>query len=466
MPKPFLPESTKQTIINGIDVLYEKLKLRLLGSFYAPQIRIDPVNYDKTLTLPGLYTAAYLNADPLHRPALSSVQSLASVAESYINASAEKTKAQALFSVDNALKDASVDEDFDYEKELNSSLLNVFDQAHGEVKKVVETELQRAKTVGLQDGILDVMQSQGFDDPTVAFMTKKDAFVCKYCKEFFLQKDGITPRVYKLSELGSGYLNRKSPQPVMPPVHPNCFLYGTGRVYTSKGFKKIKNVSFGDKVYTHQKRFRGVENTLNFLKVPYQGPYYEIKSHAGSRDNVCVTPDHKVFTANGMKPISQVNQYNEKLVKMVKNCVVCYKPMLFNHPKYFCSNDCRNKAFGNLGLYLEKIDSQKFELEEFSAEHLITHHHKTKPTFLYDITVKMDHSLVYNGLVTNNCRCLMIGIYPGFGFNSSGVLEYKSEGYDEYKHQNALGKSLMDVKQILEHNCNEHRDNELLAYFK
>ncbi len=267
MKKAFLPESTKKTIVNGIDVLFESLKQRLLGSFYSPKIKIDNLTHDKLLSLPGLYTSAYLDAAPNNRPTASTVQALADVAESYINSSAEKTKANAMANVNNALKDAFSNKDFNYEKVLNNALVDVFDQAHGEVKKVVETELHRAKTIGLQEGILDVMQSQGIDDPTVAFLTRKDAFVCKFCKSFFLQPDGVTPRVYKLSELSSGYLNKKSPKPVLPPVHPNCFLHGEGRVYTQKGFKKIRNVSFQDKVYTHVMRWRSVVNTLNYLNI-------------------------------------------------------------------------------------------------------------------------------------------------------------------------------------------------------
>jgi len=622
MANPLLPQSTEKLIARNIDEIYERLKQRLFGFFYEPKINLG-VKSDKTLSLPGLYASAYADSGATNKPSIDAMRALTSVAESYINSAAEKTKAKAISSVIDALSSAQNQEDFNYENELNSALLNVFDQAHGDTKKVVETELQRTKTVGLQQGILDVLKDQGFDDPTVAFLTRQDAMVCKYCKMFFVNDDG-TPKVYKLSELGSGFLDRKSPKPILPPVHPNCFLYGTGRVYTNKGFKRIKNVSFNDKVMTHEMRWCKVVNTLNFLKTPYQENYYEIRPTPGGTESVCVTPDHEVFTNNGFKPISEINYLDDKLVRVVKKCIVCSKRILFNYPKYFCSDICRDKALGCGSKYIHQFPNDELELEEFSPAGAVFHHNKTEPTFLYDITVQTDHSLMYNGLVTKNCRCiydgdaeiiliqgtkklkdveigdyvlthngrfkkvlatfgktgikpkeddeiyavwffdkygekkmlrttgdhllmtpkgwirvdqltkkdklfivdyghkirdeqtnylfketdiwlinkvelkekwyngkeirlydiqveddasfvvngvvshncLMVAVYPGFGFNSKGELAYKSEGYDEYAQQKSLKKSVLDIKTMLEHDCNEHRDNDLLAYLK
>jgi len=465
MAKNFLLPGTQKIINSNIDLIFEKLKQRLLGGFYEPKIFINE-NSDKVLSLPGLYTSAFLNASSRNRPDLSTVQSLASVTESYIDSAAEKMKAKALTSVIESLKNASMSEDFNYEKELNKLLLNIFDQTHGETKKILETELQRTKTIGLQDGILSAMQSHGVEDPTVAFITRKDKFTCKYCKEFFLQDDDITPKVYKLSELSSGYLNKKNPSPVLPPVHPNCFLFGDGRVYTDKGFKRIRNITFNDQVYTHKARFKPVSNTLNFIKTPYHGNFYEIKPYIGSAESVCVTPDHKVLTNYGMEKICDIEFNKHKLVRLVKKCLYCKEKITYNFPKLFCSTKCRDKVLNNMADYIDLLHDKKLEFEEFSANDLITLHEKSEPTFLYDITVEQDHSLIYNGLVTHNCRCVMIGVYPGFGFNSSGGLEYKSVGYDEYLHQKTLKKNINDISTIFNHDCKDHQNKDLLDCFE
>lgn len=455
--KPFISESVQRSINLTIDQLFARLKIRLLGPFYHDDALLRTFTHDKTLSLPGIYMSAYADAAPNGRPALSALQSLAAVTESYIDSAAERTKAKALGSVQNALDGAARQDDYNYELSLHSALHNVFDQAHGEVKRVVETELQRTKTIGLQEGILDVMASQGIDDPTVAFAVKKDKFLCKYCHDFFLLDDGITPRVFKLSELGAGYLDKKNPKPVLPPVHPNCFLYGQGRVLTDKGFKRIKNVSFGDSVLTHKNRYKPVQNTLNFLKNPYSRNFYQIKLRTTDSLSICVTPDHEVLTDSGMKPVFKVDALQDRLVKIIKKCVVCSKKMDFTHPHYFCSEDCRDKMFLDVPRYIEKLDNDKPEFVDFSARNLVIHHETTDPTFLYDITVQDDHSLTYNGLVTKNCRCLLFGVYSGFGFNKAGVLEYKQDGYDEYENQKSLRKHI-DFSKMVKHDCNEHRD--------
>lgn len=460
--KPFISDNIKQSINFNIDQLFSRLKIRLLGPFYQNDNLLNTFNHDKTLSLPGIYISAYADTAPNLKPTYNALQSLAAVTESYIDSASERTKARAINAVQNALQSAARQDDFDYESSLNGALHNVFDQAHGEVKRVVETELQRTKTIGLQEGILDVMASQGIDDPTVAFAVKKDKFLCKYCRDFFLHDDGVTPVVYKLSELSAGYLDKKNPTPVLPPVHPNCFLYGQGRVLTNKGFKRIKNVSFGDTVLTHKNRYRGIENTLNFLKNPYSKNFYQIKLNTTDSQSICVTPDHEVLTDSGMKPIFKVDPFHDRLVKIVKKCIGCSKKMNFAHPQYFCSKECREGVFNNIPKYIDKIKEEKVEVVDFPARDLIIHHERTEPTFLYDITVKEDHSLTYNGLVTKNCRCILFGVYNGFGFNKAGVLEYKHDGYDEYEAQKGMKKNI-DITKMVKHDCNEHR--ETLSFF-
>ena len=60
----------------------------------------------------------------------------------------------------------------------------------------------------------------------------------------------------------------------------------------------------------------------------------------------------------------------------------------------------------------------------------------------------------------------MIGVYPGFGFNSSGGLEYKSVGYDEYLHQKTLKKNINDISTIFNHDCKDHQNKDLLDCFE
>jgi very-short-patch-repair endonuclease len=49
----------------------------------------------------------------------------------------------------------------------------------------------------------------------------------------------------------------------------------------------------------------------------------------------------------------------------------------------------------------------------------------------YCLTVEDDESFIAKGIVSHNCRCLMLTILPGYGY-INGQISYVSEGYDYY----------------------------------
>jgi hypothetical protein len=456
MTKKILPNSAKSLINDEIAKVFERLKIRLLSPFYKPSIDLGNIKHDKFLSMPGLYLSAYQDANPDTKPSLDALKGLIKVAENYINVQEQKLKDKALETVEQALQDASIEPDFDYQQELNQALLNVFDQTQNATKQVLETELQRVKTVGLQEGTIDLLERQGITDPTVAFLTRKDEFVCKFCKEFYMLDDGVTPRVYKLSELKGGYLNKKNPSPHLAPMHPNCFLTTDGKVLTEKGWKPLKFVAIGDKVLTHKLQFKKVINTMNWDMTLYRKDFYSVKLNSKDEKAIFVTPDHQFWTDSGLKAIKDIDPTKDHLIKLVQNCVYCNKKTDLQGPKLFCKADCRDNFLANIVDNVDKLESVKYEAEAFKPINLIWHHKEAEPTFLHDITVEDDESFFINGLSTKNCRCLMIAIYPGFGFDSSGKLTYVAQDHDEHKNQNKFRKSISDA-EFINHNCDDHR---------
>ena len=449
---PKLPPSTQKMIEKEIAKIFESLKVRLLSPIYQPNkdLILKPISHDKILSLPGMFASAYANTNNADKPSMEAVKGLVKVTEAYVDAAKEKATERAITAVREALTNSS-NEDFNYEQELNDALINVFDQAHGETKKVVETELHRAKTVGLQEGILDVMIEQGIDDPTVAFLTRQDAYVCKYCKEFYCLPDG-TPRVYKLSELKSGYFDRKAPEPVAAPLHPNCFLSSEGRILTKNGFKRLAYVKMGDEVLTHKMRYQKVINTLNWNKTPYRGAYTTLKLHSNNEAGLLMTPEHQLLTPTGMRQVSQLRE-NDKLIKVVEHCVTCNKTFNYDSPKLFCNKTCRDKFLNNVTEYADNLSNVKFKTEEFAIQS-INHYKSSHPTFLHDITVEEDESFFINGIASKNCRCLMISIFDGFGFDN-GKLQYISSDHDEWENQKQFRKSISE--DFLNHDCNDKK---------
>lgn len=92
--------------------------------------------------------------------------------------------------------------------------------------RVVHTEMWNAKVQGEANAIVDnesPLSQKGKD--TLVF--KRPAHnACNKCKQLYLERDGITPKVFKLSEMqafGTNYgLKQADWKPVVGTVHPNC----------------------------------------------------------------------------------------------------------------------------------------------------------------------------------------------------------------------------------------------------
>lgn len=92
--------------------------------------------------------------------------------------------------------------------------------------RVAHTEMWDAKIQGESEAILNnesPLSKQGAD----TLVYKKPAHnACAKCKQLYLEKDGITPRVFKLSELiayGTNYGKKQADWvPTVGTLHPNC----------------------------------------------------------------------------------------------------------------------------------------------------------------------------------------------------------------------------------------------------
>jgi len=70
--------------------------------------------------------------------------------------------------------------------------------------------------------ITRVAESLNDNDPTVFFIMTKDARTCKECIRLHLMDDGVTPRLWKFSQLKQGYHKRGENNPSAFGLHPHC----------------------------------------------------------------------------------------------------------------------------------------------------------------------------------------------------------------------------------------------------
>jgi hypothetical protein len=119
----------------------------------------------------------------------------------------------------------------------------LWDSIRSSVERVVETENEHAKTIGIKEGIDQINASFGIDDPVVCFVPTGDDYVCDECRRLHLLPDGVTPRVWRSSEVESGYHKRGVDRPSWQLLHPHCRC-ALATVLKGFGFDKGGKVTF------------------------------------------------------------------------------------------------------------------------------------------------------------------------------------------------------------------------------
>ena len=138
---------------------------------------------------------------------------------------------------------------------LASRLREKTGDLHRDWLRTAKTELSNALNLGAADSIIARNREKGTDEIQVYKIAHLDAALCPYCRKFYVETDGITPKVYTMTELmanGSNF-GRKAPdwKPTIGATHPNerCELVELPKGF---GFEPGSNRStFMGEDYTH-----------------------------------------------------------------------------------------------------------------------------------------------------------------------------------------------------------------------
>lgn len=194
------------------------------------------------------------------------------------------------------------------------------------------------------------------EDAEVYFDVLKGA--CKHCVALYLEDPDdpdSRPKVFKLSEIleNGNNIGRKVADwlPTVSPIHPYCFNSPSVLIYTSRGWKKIKDIEVGDLVLTHRGRFRKV--TQLFVR-DYDGTdIYEIKYKTNFKNNRTVhriTGNHPVLTTRGWKRVDELT-ISDKLFVPTVICKECGgKTRLSTYAQNSLASICENCRRRNVAL--------------------------------------------------------------------------------------------------------------------
>lgn len=246
-----MTKSLQRTIKDAISKTFGSLKLNLLGPNKVDRSMIFSVkNFDPNNTLAAHYLeAATINSvDPRMAADGQTISKLLDVSENYLDNMEQKAKsditrlvADAYSNLENKAKMQQVGvptivdspEGREIMRNLKQDLAKYLAKLNSAAENLVAHEINNTQNMGAFDGILNAAKNIGENDPTVFKIGVMDNNRCKYCIKLWTI-DGVTPRVYKLSELsatpGNDY---KNPSPSISPTHINCRDVIT---YLSRGF--------------------------------------------------------------------------------------------------------------------------------------------------------------------------------------------------------------------------------------
>jgi hypothetical protein len=206
-------------IHRAVDEVFDRVKVRVLGPQSVPK-RIY-VSHAQHYSIPGIFGAASKEEGVV--PNLETLQQLLQVAGGYVDSLRERTKARVVREVQAALSEAHRGGvETDLPTVLGGRLSRVWSDTVSGARKIIDAEVQHTKNIGLMEGALKISAAQGVDDPVVFFVVVRDGALCAECKRLHLLEDGAAPRVWKLSEVGSGYHRRGDPNPKVGGLHPHC----------------------------------------------------------------------------------------------------------------------------------------------------------------------------------------------------------------------------------------------------
>jgi hypothetical protein len=222
---PTLTKGAVRMIHQAVDRVFDKVKGRVIGPDFISSRRDKDifVGYRPDLSLPGIYRQAAMEEATVGNETV--VHGLAKVAEGYIDAQREVTKAKVLRSVNAWLTDSAKRRDkANIETVLGGELADVWGRVMADVTKIVDTEGTAARNLGTLEGITKVNVSAGIEDPVVYFVVVRDKafWECGECPRLHLLADEVTPRVWRLSEVSSGYHKRGENAPCTTGLHPHC----------------------------------------------------------------------------------------------------------------------------------------------------------------------------------------------------------------------------------------------------
>jgi very-short-patch-repair endonuclease len=179
---------------------------------------------------------------------------------------------------------------------------------------------------------------------------------------------------YPVSKSGNVELSLKGSIPNMieegsGPFDMKCLVSPYAKIFTSKGYKFIKDIKVEELVLTHEGKMKRV---LKTWKVKNDDEFvYRIKAFRGNW--VTITENHPILTTNGWKQAKDLDENLDRVLVRATTCGYCGKLFEYgmNEHNTYCSKSCAAKS--NNQLYRQKgrpdlLQSSRISISEKASE--------------------------------------------------------------------------------------------------
>jgi hypothetical protein len=341
-----ISSTSKETINKIVEQLFDRIALQFIGNI--PRLKEAKrliISSQPHFGLSHLFIQAMLNRKP-NEVESDVLKSILLSADGYIQSLKNKTQSNLVESLDGLARTAKLQDRKISQEEVQSVLDEEFKKAGSHLKLIAESESTKFRNLGTAMDITKVASSIGDDDPTVFFIMVRDNVTCRECIKIHTV-DGITPRLFKLSQLKSGYHKRGEDSPSFFGLHPHCFTEDM-KLHTSEGLisikelflsqssvtvcvdKRIANRKYGNNQYgkiiagqTWLDRHKSGVNLFNATNVYDTGVQNCLKITLSNGFSISVSEGHEMWVdddKNGLKIQAKELKINDKIPLISGEC--------------------------------------------------------------------------------------------------------------------------------------------------
>jgi hypothetical protein len=217
-----ISSQSKDRISRVVEDLFDKAALRLLGSLpKLQQKKTMLIGFEQGINLANIFVQA-MNNKYLNHIEQDVLKGILEGTHAYLDILKNKTANNIVQRIEGLARESRLINVAISQEEIDKILGDELGKARSALETIAASESTKARNLGT---IMDITRSASLDgekDPIVYFNVIRDDSTCEYCIKMFLMPNGITPKLYRLSELNAGYFKRGDTVPSILGLHPHC----------------------------------------------------------------------------------------------------------------------------------------------------------------------------------------------------------------------------------------------------